>query len=99
MKAISLLNAIKKRGGQAEIKAEAKTKYDGSKYTSYSLVAELNGYDIEMVGMGSDPDDLGSSFWTARRVSGRGHYDPGSDYNPGNWEFNNRINDLDRYNG
>lgn len=94
MKATNLLRAIEKLGGTAKIKVthhKEDYSYPGSKpFDSTELNGTLSGYDIHMYG-----EECG--FFTARRISQRGYDDPGSDYNPGGYEFNDRIKDLERY--
>lgn len=87
MKATSLKRAIESRGGSAEIVVS----YPFPEHTTTAkieLVGELAGYDLHMHGDHSD-------FYTGRRQSKRGEYDPGSDYNPGGYTFLNRLKDLD----
>lgn len=86
MKALSLKNKIEKLGGSAKIV----TRELPSGHTNSELVGEYNGYDVEM----HINSDGGSSFYTVRKISKRGEYDQGSDYNPGGYTFCNRINDL-----
>ncbi|MEW1829406.1 hypothetical protein [Streptomyces sp. NPDC088196] len=94
MKATNLLRAIEKLGGTAKIKVthhEENYSYPGSKpFDSFELVGTLGGYDIHMRGEEC-------RFFTGRRISQRGYDDPGSDYNPGGYEFNYYIKDLERY--
>lgn len=90
MKAMSLIRKIEKLGGTAEIVSEESRGYDGQAWASHEVVGELNGYDIHM-------DDLESDFYTVRSVEQRGHYDPGSDYNPGGYSFRYRLSDLEQY--
>lgn len=94
MKAANLVSAIKRMGGTAKIVSEPKhSEIQGIRreWVSHEVVGELNGYDIQMHG-------LDQSFWTARKVSNRGYFDAGADYNTGGYEFNHRIKDLERYN-
>lgn len=51
------------------------------------VTAEVNGYDVEMIGESS-------RFFTVRRVEKRGAFDPGSDYNSGDYSFYHRIKEL-----
>lgn len=51
------------------------------------LVAMCKGYDIEFVG----------GVLTMRLVSKRGTYDAGSDYNPGNYMFLNKVKLISEY--
>lgn len=90
MKATTLKRAIEKRGGTARIITEQlkPNEFRPNGGTSVNLYGELRGYDIHMIG-----DE--SSFYTGRRVTQRGHYDPGSDYNSGGYTYCHRQNDLD----
>lgn len=88
MKAINLINAVKKLGGTATLKKVEHKDYKNEPRTSYSVEGELNGYDVHMIGQSC-------SFFTTRRISDRGHFDAGSDYNSGGYAFYNRIKDLE----
>lgn len=96
MKALSLVNAIKKMGGTAKIVSENKSsEIQGVRreWVSSEVVGELNGYDIQMY-LGEDDS---SSFFTARKIANRGYFDAGADYNTGGFEYNHRVKDLERY--
>jgi hypothetical protein len=56
--------------------------------TEKRLSAEVNGYDVEW---------CGSGFLTIRAIKNRGHFDAGSDYNPGNYLFINKIKHIAEY--
>jgi hypothetical protein len=89
MKATSLKRAIESRGGTAEIiKTHIKSPATGKEWDRISLKGTLNGWDVEMIG-----DESG--FFTMRRITNRGHYDPGSDYNSGGYDFCNKLKELD----
>ena len=88
MKATSLKRAIEARGGTAQIEIHASTPERGIPHTKTKVSGILNGHDVEM-------HDDDSTYFTARPVSKRGHYDPGSDYNSGGYSFYRRIKDLD----
>jgi hypothetical protein len=90
MKAKSLVRKINQLGGTAEIISEERTGHNDKKRMYHKVLGTLNGYDVEMI-------DLDSSFYTIRRISQRGAYDPGSDYNPGGWIFCHRLNELQYY--
>jgi hypothetical protein len=75
----SLASKIVKLGGTVEI-------------NGYTLTGELNGYDVEM--QGSKYED-GANFYTVRKISKRGTYDAGSDYNTGDYIFLEKINQLE----
>mgnify|MGYP001602237600 CR=1 FL=1 len=86
MTGTNLLKAIKKLGGEATLKVE--TFYGSFGPTDRTSVeGTLNGYDIEW-------SSGNSRCFTVRRISQRGEYDPGSDYNPGGYAFYDRIKDL-----
>lgn len=89
MKATTLKRAIEARGGSATINTKRIVNEfapNGREWTN--LKGQLNGYDIEMIGEES-------TFFTAREVGKRGHYDAGSDYNSGGYTFGHTQNDLD----
>lgn len=62
----------------------------------YELSGTLGSYDVHMyLSNSGDPQTGGSNYFTVRSISKRGTYDIGSDYNPGQWTFCNRLKDLD----
>lgn len=94
MKATNLLKAIEKLGGTGsvvtrtlEMKGYCDVPYLRTKVT---LTATLAGYDVEM----NCDEDGETDFYTVRRISQRGHFDAGSDYNSGGYTFCNRIKEL-----
>lgn len=58
--------------------------------TSKGVKGTLNGWDVHLIGHTS-------TFFTTRRITDRGHYDPGSDYNSGGYRFEYRLKDLEGY--
>jgi hypothetical protein len=57
--------------------------------TKNRLEAICNGYDVNQCGS--------SSFVTLRKISDRGTYDQGSDYNPGGYMFLNKLKQIEYY--
>lgn len=94
MKAITLQREIIKRGGNARIVNEHVTGAAGE-WERSDLLGELNGYDIEMILTNGRTITGENDFYTVRRVSDRGYFDPGSDYNSGGYTFCHKIKDLD----
>jgi hypothetical protein len=89
MKATNLQSAIIKMGGTAQITRQT-FKNEFGEHLRVNLNGTVNGYDVSMHGEQA-------SFFTVRAISKRGHYDPGSDYNSGDYTFCNRIKDLAYY--
>lgn len=87
MKAISIVKKIKSLGGDAQTELEEGVTTYG-RFIRVHTTGTLNGYDIEMIG-----DDAG--FFTARHISKKDFYDAGSDYNPGGYQFLDKVKDLD----
>lgn len=97
MLAKSLISAVRKRGGTAELRHREglRPEYAASEgAATYEVVGELNGYDIHAFCQGEN-----NSFghYTIRSISMRGHHDVFSDYNPGGYIFAERINALDLF--
>jgi hypothetical protein len=93
MKLANLKRAIEKRGGEATVTQETLTdRYTGRDWPHWELSGTLNGHDVSMTGS-NGTDSCG--FYTTRAIAKRGHYDMGSDYNPGGWTFCNRLKDLE----
>ena len=87
MKIESIKNKIVSLGGKAKIIREAKEGING-KYVDVKLDATLGNYDVEFNGEEC-------RYFTARRISDRGHYDAGSDYNPFGFTFYYKIKNLE----
>ena len=81
MKATTIAREVKKLGG-VYIMA---TNERGQK----KVQGLLNGWDIVC----TDDD----SYFLARRVTQRGSYDAGSDYNPMGWAFNYKVKYINDY--
>ena len=94
MKAIRLVSAIRKMGGTAEIRTETVEYGARAGAVTKKVVGELNGNDILMRLDHYDGFE-GKDYFTVRSIEKRGYYDPGADYNSGDWTFCNRIKDLE----
>lgn len=61
-----------------------------TKCTETSLEGKIKGYDVEM---------CCESFFTIRKSEKAGHWDIGSDYNPGGYIFLNKIKHIETFTG
>lgn len=83
----SIKNRILFLGGKAKITREKKEGINGE-YVKTELEGTLGNYDIEFTGEEC-------RFFTARKISDRGHFDAGSDYNPSGYIFFYKLKNLD----
>jgi len=87
MKIENVKNKIISLGGEAEITREKKTGINGD-YIDVKLSGTLGNYDIEFNGEEC-------RYFTSRKISDRGHFDAGSDYNPFGYSFHYRLKNLE----
>lgn len=90
MKLESVKRKIDKMGGETAWKLR---DYTGGDNEYYELVGTLNGWDIKMRPNGNEETN---TYFTMRRITDRGYFDQGSDYNPSGWTFCYKVKDLER---